>query len=470
MMAVLLAPRERRACRRVPRRPFDARSGFPARHTRAPEPDRRGDRRISHAGPPVGELSRGKRPAPPSFTGSVGRLMDITSSANPRIKRLVALRDRKERERESVFIVEGSRDLARAVAHGHQPLEIYYDPGHFPGPPQRRRDRSVGGDAALDRASYRGRSQGVIGVFGQFDVTLDHLAPGPDPLFLMAEAIEKPGNLGGLLRTADAVGAGRGDRGGSRHRPLQPERGSSIDRAIFSVPMGRRRPGCRRLLGSTAWARIVAAVPGASDLLWDADLTGPLALLVGARTPGSLIGTSAAGHQHLHTNARIDRLSQRLGLHGGARLRGVATEVYLVLAPNMCSIRLGGRVEPAPTQLRRPLHAAVRCHLLRPGSGDDRWVASRLRHHRDRGGQLPGRRLVGDLSDPGRSRAAHTRLDHDPDRHHRGDGGRGTRYRDCSSHLPRIHRGRGHRRAQHPFRHVVPPSGSSASRLPALEQ
>ena len=64
--------------------------------------------------------------------GALGGLMDITSPANPRIKRLVALRDRKERERESVFIVEGSRDLARAVANGHQPLEIYYDPSHFP--------------------------------------------------------------------------------------------------------------------------------------------------------------------------------------------------------------------------------------------------------------------------------------------------------------------------------------------------
>ena len=63
--------------------------------------------------------------------------MEITSAANPRIKRLIALRERKERDRESLFLVEGSRDLDRAVDHGHRPLEIYYDPARFSGPPHR---------------------------------------------------------------------------------------------------------------------------------------------------------------------------------------------------------------------------------------------------------------------------------------------------------------------------------------------
>ena len=80
-----------------------------------------------------------------------------------------------------MFIVEGSRDLARAVAHGHQPLEIYYDPVTSPARRNAAATEVSVATAALDRASYRGRSQGVIGVFGQFDVTLDHLAPGPDP-------------------------------------------------------------------------------------------------------------------------------------------------------------------------------------------------------------------------------------------------------------------------------------------------
>ncbi|HEX2404548.1 MAG TPA: TrmH family RNA methyltransferase [Acidimicrobiia bacterium] len=212
--------------------------------------------------------------------------MDITSAANPRIKRLVALRDRKVRERESVFVVEGSRDLARAVAHGHRPLEIYYDPARFPDPPQRAGAEVSVATAALDRASYRGRSQGAIGVFSQFDVTLDHLAPGPEPLFLMAEAIEKPGNLGALLRTADAVGADAVIAADPDTDPFSPNVVRASTGAIFSVPLG-----VADLDAAVNWvrhhkARIVAADPGTSGLLWDADLTGPLALLVGAEDTG----------------------------------------------------------------------------------------------------------------------------------------------------------------------------------------
>ena len=220
--------------------------------------------------------------------------MDINSAANPRIKRLVSLRDRKERERESVFVVEGSRDLARAVAKGHQPLEIYYDPAQFPGPPQRAGSEVSVATAALDRASYRGRSQGVIGVFGQFDVTLDHLAPGPDPLFLMAESIEKPGNLGALLRTADAIGADAVIAADPDTDPFNPNVIRASTGAIFSVPLGVAGLDLAVSWVRARGARIVAADPAASDLLWDADLTGPLTLLVGAEDTGLTASARAA--------------------------------------------------------------------------------------------------------------------------------------------------------------------------------
>lgn len=212
--------------------------------------------------------------------------MDITSPANPRIKRLVALRERNERDRESVFLVEGSRDLDRAVAHGHQPLEIYYDPAHFSGPPHGAETKVSVAAEALDRASYRGRSQGVIGVFRQLDVTLDHLTPGLDPLFLIAEAIEKPGNLGALLRTADAVGADALIAADPETDPFSPNVVRASTGAIFSVPLA-----VAGLEDAVAWARnhqarIVAADPGAPVLLWEADLTGSIALLVGAEHAG----------------------------------------------------------------------------------------------------------------------------------------------------------------------------------------
>ncbi|MGH8947796.1 MAG: TrmH family RNA methyltransferase [Acidimicrobiia bacterium] len=212
--------------------------------------------------------------------------MDITSAANPRIRRLLALRDRKERDRESVFLVEGSRDLGRAVSRGHRPLEIYYDPARFSSPPHRAGTEVSVAAEALDRASYRGKSQGVIGVFGQFDVTLDHLTPGPDPLFLIAEAIEKPGNLGAMLRTADAVGADALIAADPDADPFSPNVVRASTGAIFSVPLG-----IAHLEAAVAWvrvqgARVVAAHPDAPLLLWETDLTGPVALLVGSEDTG----------------------------------------------------------------------------------------------------------------------------------------------------------------------------------------
>jgi len=212
--------------------------------------------------------------------------MEITSAANPRIKRLVALRERKERDRESVFLVEGSRDLERAVAHGHRPLEIYFDPACFSDAPQRAEAEVSVSAEALDRASYRARSQGVIGVFGQFDMTLDHLTPGPDPLFLIAEAIEKPGNLGALLRTADAVGADALIAADPETDPFSPNVVRASTGAIFSVPLAVAGLDEAIAWARTHQARIVAADPGAPVLLWETDLTGPLALLVGAEHAG----------------------------------------------------------------------------------------------------------------------------------------------------------------------------------------
>lgn len=212
--------------------------------------------------------------------------MVITSASNPRIKRLSALRDRRARDLESVFVVEGTRDLDRALAAGLRPLEVYYDPALFPGPPHAAATEVSVVAGALDRVSYRGRSQGVIAVFDQFEVSLEHLAPRPNPLFLMAESIEKPGNLGALLRTADAVGATALIAADPETDPFGPNVLRASTGAIFSVPFA-----VSGLDKAVAWAhdqqaRIVAADPAAPDLLWDADLTGPCALLVGAEHSG----------------------------------------------------------------------------------------------------------------------------------------------------------------------------------------
>ena len=211
---------------------------------------------------------------------------DITSPANPRIRRLAGLRDRRERDRESVFVVEGAGDLGRALASGLEPLEVYYDPSLFPDPPHDAGMVVSVAAGALDRASYRGRSQGVIGVLAQPDVSLYRLDPGPAPLILMVESIEKPGNLGALLRTADAVGAHAFIVADPGTDPFGPNVIRASTGAIFHVPLA-----VTDLETATGWLRerrirIVAAAPDAATDLWAEDLTGPCALLVGAEHGG----------------------------------------------------------------------------------------------------------------------------------------------------------------------------------------
>lgn len=211
---------------------------------------------------------------------------EITSTSNPRIKRLMALRNRKQRDRESVFVVEGARDLARATAAGLRPDEVYYDPGRFPQPPQQAPIAVTVVTAAMDRASYRGHSQGVIALFPQFDVGLGRLELGPDPLVLVAEAIEKPGNLGALLRTADAVGAAALIAADPGTDPFSPNVVRASTGALFSVPLA-----VADLDSALEWLRgrqlpVVAADPGSSRDLWSVDLTGSRAILVGSEHEG----------------------------------------------------------------------------------------------------------------------------------------------------------------------------------------
>ncbi|MEX1134088.1 MAG: RNA methyltransferase, partial [Acidimicrobiia bacterium] len=101
----------------------------------------------------------------------MGRLavpdLDITSPANPRIKTLIGLRNRRNRDREGVFVVEGPRLLARAVGAGHQPRQIYYDPKRFDPSPFAGPIIFACSPDTLSRASYRGSDEGVIAVFDQ---------------------------------------------------------------------------------------------------------------------------------------------------------------------------------------------------------------------------------------------------------------------------------------------------------------
>ena len=137
---------------------------------------------------------------------------------NAGVKRVVRLRRRRARDRERAFLIEGYRELLRAVEAG-LPLEsVYHCHAFYLGSNEPalldRACRECGAelvptdDTVFAKLSYRDRPDGLLAVAPMPEWTLQRLpAPPADPLYVVATAIEKPGNLGTLLRTADAVGA-----------------------------------------------------------------------------------------------------------------------------------------------------------------------------------------------------------------------------------------------------------------------
>lgn len=208
---------------------------------------------------------------------------DITSAANERIKRLVRLRDRRHRDEEGVFLVEGKRQLERALAAGHEPLEVYLDGSMaYSGPGE---VLLVEPDA-LARASYRDRSQGVIAVVAHFPTELSTLSIPPAALVLMAESIEKPGNLGAMLRTADAVGADAMIAIGDGVDPFNPNVLRASIGALFAVPLAvTSLPPLSSWLNENGLT-VVAASPDGQVAYWDTDLSGSVAILVGSEALG----------------------------------------------------------------------------------------------------------------------------------------------------------------------------------------
>lgn len=208
---------------------------------------------------------------------------DITSPGNERIKWLERLRDRRHRDEEGVFLVEGQRLYRRALDAGLYPVLTFVSA-----------EDDIGGvgrtltvaPAALDRASYRRRSQGIIAVFPQLDNHLDSLRVPEAPLLLIAEDIEKPGNLGAMLRTAAAAGADALIAVGARPDPHNPNVLRASTGALFTMPLAvcdwdRLEPWL-----ALREVRVIAASPGARTPVWETDLSGAVAIVVGAEDEG----------------------------------------------------------------------------------------------------------------------------------------------------------------------------------------
>ncbi|MFQ5728862.1 MAG: TrmH family RNA methyltransferase [Waddliaceae bacterium] len=221
----------------------------------------------------------------------------LTSLQNPRIKQVIRLRDRKERDRSGLFIIEGYRELLRALDGKRKVKTLFTCPELFLGTNEQTlidRIEKTGAQvlactkAVFHKLSYRDRPDGLVAVAPQQNLNLEDitLSRKQPPLLVVAEAIEKPGNLGTILRSSDAVGVDAlivCDRCTDIHNP-------NVVRAsvgtLFTVPVIEAK-GKETL----KWLKdhrisILAATPQAEQEYTEVDMTQPLSIAVGTEQLG----------------------------------------------------------------------------------------------------------------------------------------------------------------------------------------
>jgi TrmH family RNA methyltransferase len=270
--------------------------------------------------------------------------LHITSPANPRLKALASLRRRRAREEAGLTLVEGSEELQLALDAGVVPEALHHCPELMPDPAaqaalvDRVRDLGVEtvrlGRAAFEKVAYREGPDGILAVVrGVARPCADLPLPGRvPPLVLVSQGVEKPGNLGAMLRTADAAGVDAVIAADPVTDWGNPNLVRASKGTVFSVPVAS--DDTRTTL---RWLRdhgiaVVATTPDTDVEYTDVDLTGAVAVAVGAEKHGLTDELLAAAEHRV-----------RLPMVGHANSLNVATSAAIVVYEAVRQRRAAGR-------------------------------------------------------------------------------------------------------------------------------
>ena len=239
-------------------------------------------------------------------------LEKITSLQNPRVKQLVKLRERRDRDEAGLFLVEGYREVRRALEKSIRLHELYFCPDWFLGENEAALlDQAKQSGAqlfelskdAFAKCSYRDRPDGLLAVAPQWKNSLADLnvagvadpgrtEPGSatpatkHPFLLVVEAIEKPGNLGTILRSADAAGVDGVIVCDAVTDIFNPNVVRSSTGVLFSVPVVVADSTTVHAFLVEKGVRMVATTPDTPNVYTKVDLRGPLAIIMGSEQYG----------------------------------------------------------------------------------------------------------------------------------------------------------------------------------------
>jgi TrmH family RNA methyltransferase len=229
----------------------------------------------------------------------------ITSPHNPRVKAAFRLRNGRQRQKQERIVIDGGREIARALAADVRLVEVF----HCPALAQSEACRAALALATrarvevlevtpqlFARLAYGERAEGLVAVAETPRRSLTQLSLAEHPLVAVLEGVEKPGNMGAVLRSADAAGVSAVVVAGGRTDLYNPNVIRASLGTIFTLPV------CEATAAETlAWletnglaifaARVEGAVPYTS-----ADFTGPAAIVLGSEASGlSALWTNAGG-------------------------------------------------------------------------------------------------------------------------------------------------------------------------------
>lgn len=257
----------------------------------------------------------------------------ITSSQNPQVKAVINLRERRHRDATQTFLIEGYRELLRGVEAGWKIDTLLTCSELFLGvnePDLIRKIEAAGAQRVecsaqlFEKISYRDRPDGLLAIAPQRHRSLNSLLPAfyktTPPFFLIAEAIEKPGNLGTILRSADAAGCDGLLLCDQRTDLYNPNVVRASVGTLFSVPVVEVSSE-----DGLSWLReqgvtIVAATPHATLEFTEAPLSGKVAIAMGTEQ----LGLSQLWMQQADVQVRIP-------MHGYADSLNVAAATTLLL-------------------------------------------------------------------------------------------------------------------------------------------
>ncbi len=218
----------------------------------------------------------------------------ITSMHNPRVKRAIRLRDHRQRRKEGLILIDGVRELARAIAAGVAVREVFVCP-ELCGSAEARRlleilpgsaERLDVSEAVFAKLAFGQRAEGLVGVAAVPQSRLEDLVLPACPLVAVLEGVEKPGNVGAVLRSADGAGVSALVVANPRTDLFNPNTIRASLGTIFSLPVAEATPD-----EVLAWLRgrglqIVAARVAGAVAYTEVDYRRPTAIILGSEAEG----------------------------------------------------------------------------------------------------------------------------------------------------------------------------------------